>query len=337
MKKPNGFGTVYKVKGRKLRKPWRVIGPPPKRTNLGYAATKKEGEMILLAYANNPRPFEAPTLRELYDQFMRTKKFNSKDTYNMYVTSWNYFEDLADEKITDIKSRHIQDLIDYLYDERGLSYSTTNKVKVLASQLYKRALADDYVDKNYAEYIVLPKKPKPDNRTFTADEIHRLQVAAKNDMWAKIIVLLIYTVMRPSELLETLKFNVHLDDNYIIAGKKTDAGIDRYIPIYPDVKPIVTYFYTRSNTEHLITYNKKPVAYRYFLDRYYEVLEQLHITKLSPHKCRKTGITLYQNKGMDAIALQRIAGHTSFETTDRYYTGDISDSLQNAMRVISSE
>lgn len=337
MKKPNGSGTVYKVKGRKLRKPWRVIGPPPKRTNLGYVATKKEGEQLLLEYDRNPKPFEAPTLAELYDRLMRTKKFNTEKTRLMYITSWTYFSDIADEKITDIKSRHIQDLIDELYEDRGLSYSTAQKTKVLASQLYKMALADDYVDKNYAEFITLPKKPKPDNRTFTPEEIDKLKKAAKINVWAKMIVVLIYTVMRPSELLKTLKFNVHLDDNYIIAGGKTDAGTDRYIPIYGDIKPLITHFYKKSKTEYLITFNGKPVAYRYFLDRYYEVLEDLGITRLSPQKCRKTGITLYQNMGIDKIALQRIAGHASFETTNKYYTGDISKTLQDAIRVLNQK
>lgn len=337
MKKPNGSGTVYKVKGRKLRKPWRVIGPPPKRTNLGYVATKKEGEQLLLEYDRNPKPFEAPTLAELYDRLMRTKKFNTEKTRLMYVTSWAYFADIADEKITDVKSRHIQDIIDELYEDRGLSYSTAQKTKVLASQLYKMALADDYVDKNYAEFITLPKKPKPDNRTFTADEIEKLKGASRTNVWAKMIVILIYTVMRPSELLKTLRFNVHLDANYIIAGCKTEAGTDRYIPIYRDIKPLIEHFYSKSKSEYLITFNGKPVAYRYFLDRYYEVIDDLGITRLSPQKCRKTGITLYQNMGIDKIALQRIAGHASFETTNKYYTGDISKSLQDAISVINAK
>ena len=42
---------------------------------------------------------------------------------------------------------------------------------------------------------------------------------------------MIYTGLRPTELLEIQTENVHLDEKYMAGGMKTEAGKDRIIPL----------------------------------------------------------------------------------------------------------
>ena len=265
---------------------------------------------------------------------MITKRHRAQKTQDMYLTTWTYFEDLEDEPINEIKSAHIQDIVDNLLDE-GKSYSSVHKVKVLASQLYKIAMQDDIINKNYASFVVLPDEPKPNNATFTEVEIDKIYKLAKTNYWARVMIVMIYTCMRPSELLNTTKFNVHLKDDYIIAGGKTEAGTDRYIPIYYKIKPFIKQFMADTSSEYLISKDGERVRYRYYLDKHNEVIEELGIQKLSPHKCRKTGATEFKKMGMDISTLQRILGHEDSKTTEKYYIGDLNKMLQEEMQALA--
>lgn len=336
MRLPNGYGSVYKLSGNR-RKPWRILAPADKFGNqktIGYAKAKSEGLTMLSDYNQSKPQDSKPPLSEIFEIFMITKRHKAQKTQNMYYTTWNYFEDLEDEPIDTIKSRHIQDIVDNLLDE-GKSYSSVHKVKVLASQLYKIAMQDDLISKNYAQFIILPDKPKPNNATFSEFEINKLFEFAKNNYWAKVMVVMIYTCMRPSELLNVTKFNVHLNENYIIAGGKTEAGTDRYIPIYYKIKPFIKQFMADTSSEYLISKEGEKVRYRYYLDKHNEVIEELGIQKLSPHKCRKTGATEFKKMGMDISTLQRILGHEDSKTTEKYYIGDLNKILQEEMQALA--
>ena len=72
MKNANGEGSVYKLKG-KRRKPWVVsvtVGyeeGKQKRKVLGTFLTKKEAQIELLAYLDNPMLFSGKTFKDVKD------------------------------------------------------------------------------------------------------------------------------------------------------------------------------------------------------------------------------------------------------------------------------
>lgn len=329
-------GTIYKVKDKsKRRKPWRAVSPLSMgREHVGYFKTKALAQEALDAYFANPKIIvDAPTLQQLFDRLLYNKRHKSENTQKMYKNSWIYFEGLKDEKITDVRAIHLQDQIDYMVDELELGYSTCQKFKSTASQLYDIAIKNDYVDRNYAKGLIVPDKPTPDNRVFSEIEIKKLKDKAKTSDFAKMIIIMIYTLLRPNELLNLTRFNIH--ENHIIGGGKTEAGKDRYIPLHETIKPYVKHFLNQNKgSEYLFIYDGKKMNYRYFLDRYYETLEEADVQKLTPHKCRKTGTTRYLKAGMDVVMLQRMLGHTSPDTTVKYYVGDLHDALNKIIEVV---
>lgn len=50
---------------------------------------------------------------------------------------------------------------------------------------------------------------------------------------------MIYSGLQPTELLEILPENVHLDEKYMVSGMKTEAGKDRMIPLNNKIIPLV--------------------------------------------------------------------------------------------------
>lgn len=293
MKNPNVYGNICDL-GARRRKRYAIritVGTNPdgsvKRKYIGYYKTKREAMNALAKYNIDPSSIvKTPSLEDIYNIFMENliSSKKSQNTIKMYETTYRYFEDIKDEPIDSIKSFHIQEIVNDLIDD-GLSYSTVNKVKILSSQIFKLAMADDYIDKNYAKFVELPKKPKPDKRIFSNNEINKLIEYSKENEIAKIILIMVYTSMRPGEILSVTKFNVNLEDSYLRGGNKTDKGKDRIIPISSKIKPFIIYFYNKNNSEFLISKDdSSKYNYRHFLVLYYETLEKLDITKLSPHK-----------------------------------------------------
>ena len=80
-------------------------------------------------------------------------------------------------KIDKVTRNHVQGLINKLYNEKNLSYSSVKKVYVALKSCYKHALIDGVVIRNPCDGISLPS---PKERTkevvsLTEDEVERLK------------------------------------------------------------------------------------------------------------------------------------------------------------------
>lgn len=336
MKLPNGFGSVTKLSG-KRRKPWmaRVTvgweGKKQKRIVIGYYATQREALQALGEYNQNPIGINHNiTLGELYNKWYNKNYVNiddeikekKKKTAQMYQTAWNHLGILADMRVKDIKTSHIQDVV-HKMTKKGLKYSSCHKVKTLASILMKLALADDIIGTNYASLVKLPGQEKAKGEIFSDLEIVKLWENVDKVEWVDTILIFIYTGMRISELLSLTKFNIDVKEMLITGGAKTDAGKDRIIPIHEDIQPLVLKWYNKPG-EHFITKDGqkiRPDYYRKFL--YYPVLEKLEIRKLTPHKARHTFSTMLHRAEVDLDTRQKLLGHADVATTLHYTHPDI--------------
>lgn len=341
MKNPNGFGGVINL-GSNRRKPYAVRITQGYRRDgtairkyIGYYETRREAMIALSEYHLNPQAIrKIPTLQDLYEIFMQDiRNKRSENTYRMYVSTWQYVERYARYEITDIKKSHVQDVINDLADS-GKSYSLCNKVKILMSQIFQLAMDDDYITKNYAKNIILPEPDEIDKSIFTPDEIKRLFKAVDSDFNATLPLILIYTCMRPSELLEIRKFNIYLDKGYMIGGLKTKAGKNRIIPINSKILPYIKEWMD-SKSEFLIHRDNVQMTYSYFNKSiYYKMLELAGVRALSPHKCRKTGLSMLKKAKVDTTYIKLIAGHATQDVTDNYYISVSPETLVDAVQVI---
>ena len=329
MKNPNGFGSIVYL-GENRRRPfalritvgYKLDGTAIKKY-IGYYETRKEAMLAQGEYNLNPDKAikTIPKLQDLFKIFIQDKEEKkSKSTVDMYYGAYKHVERYAKYKITDIKKSHIQEVINEISkSSKTGSYSLCNQIKILMSQIYQLAMDDDYIDKNYASNITLPEKKESDKTIFTKEEIDKLFKAANKNIYATLPILLIYTCMRPSELLQIRKFDVHLDELYMIGGIKTERGKNRIIPINRKIIPIINKW-MKTKSEYLISKNNEQISYNYFRKfLYYKALDDAGVRHLVPHKCRKTGISMLKNAGVENDIITRIAGHTDYETTDKYY------------------
>ena len=328
MKNPNGYGSVVNL-GKHRRNPWAVRitagweGEKQIYRYISYHPTKKDALKALAQEQITPTPPKSNiTFAELFEEWKAIAyQHISKQTQDNYNAAFKHLTPIHSTKFINIRTAHIQRII----DELDKSKSTKSKIKLLAGLLYKYAMQNDIVNKNYAEFVRLDKTEKNEKDIFTDIEIETLR---KNDTiaFADTILILIYTGMRISELLTLSKFGVDLETGIITGGLKTDAGKNRTIPIHSKIYNYIQKYYATSKIENLIyrtdaSGKQYPVTPNYYRKNiYYPLLEQLSIARHTPHSTRHTCATLLARSGADTNAIKQILGHTEYAFTADTYT-----------------
>ena len=276
----------------------------------------------LALYRVNPvSPRANITLGELYQEWSDSKyKHISKSTRANYKAAWKYIQRFEKVKFKDLRTTHWQSVIDRCAED-NLSQSTLKKIKTVAVMLYQYAMQNDIINKNYAEFITLPKEVKEEREIFSDFDIKTMFDHAETVPWVDTILIMIYSGMRISEMLDLTKFNVDLEKGIIIGGAKTEAGKNRIIPIHPKIFPFIKKWYNRNGKALICREDSKKMSAKYYREKkYYPALEELGIKKLTPHACRHTFASLLARAKADPLHIQKIMGHTDYAFTANTYT-----------------
>jgi integrase len=345
MKMPNGFGSVYKVKNRKLRKPWmaritegfreengKVV---QKKRCLGYYETKADAMNALTEYNKNRYNI---SYRELTFEDCWEMWRNSKDTKNISESTLKGYdftykripESIKLAKMSDIKLNDYQQF----FNEMDRSYNTKRKTKSALVLLYEHLIKNEFTVVNIASRIELGKSGRPDKvLVFTDEEIQSLwdEYEASGNEWITTVLILIYSGVRIGELLSLKVEDIHLEDQYFdVIKSKTEAGV-RSVPIHDCLIPFFKHWMAYEH-EYLITTNKNiktntykrtKVSYDNYRDSYWDqIVDKLNLNPiLTPHATRKTCISLLTRAEVIPTKIKLIVGHAGALTlTEKVYT-----------------
>ena len=245
LKRANGTGTIVRLPGRR-RKPWliRVYVDTPegerKRICYGYYATKTEAEIVLdNINIKGVAALCKVTVGEAYAKWSETHYATlTPKGIGSYEMAWNFLKPLSDSKLSEIKTVHIQQIINSAV-EQGKSYSTVAKISLLASKICQWGVQNDVIDKDYASFVTITAKKSAPKERFSDEELNKLWAYYKNtqDMRIGIILLMCYTGLRIDEFLSLKKIDFY--DGCLHGGNKTEKGKNRIIPVPDSVLPIV--------------------------------------------------------------------------------------------------
>lgn len=347
MKRPNGTGSVFKLQGRRSR-PWaayHTLGFDSNgrqiRVILGYYQTRTEAFEEL---ARHPKPKIGPryaaTLGDVFESWkaVHYRQIGKKGEEG-YNSAWKRLSVHKDVPMREIRAPHFQQVIDAAARE-GLSYSSCDKIRQLASQLCQNAMQDDILNKNYAEFIVMPRQEKKKKDIFTQEEIDLL-FAHDDDPSVRIILCLIYTGFRLSEFFGITRDGVHLNElvepdgtrravsGYLVGGLKTEAGRNRVVPINRRILDYIVGFYAQGGKYLVQTAAGTPKNKDNFRDReFYPTLDRLGIMpapkkgekpRLTPHCTRHTFISMAIASQVPPEVLKLLVGHAQYSTTVDFY------------------
>lgn len=311
MRKPNGYGAVIKLKGNR-RKPYAVrittgwTDEGKQRIKyLGYYSSSREAEIALADYNKNPFIImDDITFAELFRRFSEAKfEGMSNKTVSAYNTAFNSCEDLFDVPITKINLGVLQRHI----DDSPKNKPALQVEKTLWGSMFDYAIRNEWLPperKSIITHADLSKKGNPNHVTrtiFTQKEMDELWENS-NDFKCQAVLILIYTGVRISELLELE--DVHLSEQYFeIKSSKTKAGV-RTVPIADKILPFME------------TFPLGKYKYNQFRKQIFDKVALRH----TPHDTRHTFISLLTEKEVDPRTIKAIVGHAGSGVTEAVYT-----------------
>ena len=332
-KRGNGQGCVYRMPNGK----WKA------EVTLGYdeedgklkrkKATKTGFETKKDALAYLPQLQQTVTVtdkgikfKDLYKKWIdgHTEKV-SHSTINCYKSAYKYFEPLYYVELAKVKTEHLQKCI----DECPHGRRTKENMKALGTCLYRLAMQLDIVDRNYAEYIYIPKEDKGERIAFSMEQLQTMWDNVKIIPELKYVLLLCYTGMRIGEMLKAKTETLNLEERYFITGSKTDAGKNRIITIAPQILPFFDDF---GKGKYLFFDGKTQLTENPFRDNiFYPALAKIGLDVIqkdgshlyTPHCCRHTFATMMKAVDAPNTDKQKLIGHSKFEMTAHYTHTDV--------------
>ena len=311
MRLPNGFGSVYKLKG-KRRKPWvarRTVGYNDRGQQvyeyIGYYTTRAEALEALATKAEPEKRSGAPTLAEVWELYDERVLCARSDHYRkMYESMWrNHLAGLGPVRVDELSLQVIQDYV------RTIPAALQAPVMTELHAILKEAVLRGILpagSENVTRYVEKEKHTPRAKVPFSEAQIEELWAHA-DQLVPRLALLLIYTGLRVGELAALAPEDI-TEEFLTIRKSKTAAGI-RTVPIHHRIRPFAAELarWCGERTVHNIRYHWK----LYF--------EPLGVTEM-PHACRHTCITRLVEAGVDPRLVRAIVGHAGGTVTDDVYT-----------------
>lgn len=250
----------------------------------------------------------------------------------------NYFSDIKSMKMRDIKTLHLQKIVDHAAALYG--YDICAKIRTVARGICEQAMKNDIINKNYGALLSLPAKKKPEKHIFSKEQIKLLWKHKKNSD-VQLILILIYTGIRPGELFSTEIKNIYLDQKYFITGIKTEAGKNRPVPIADCILPFFRDVYNRTCERGKSRLLQGEITQdRWSKEQFYPALKMCGIIEdtddhtYTPYSCRHTFFSMQKQLKTDPALLTAMFGHADEEVGNRnYYHPQIEEKLEAVNKI----
>lgn len=334
MRLPNSYGSVYKIKdGKRLnsqgklvpvrrRCPWvaritdgwkTVEGKNrayPRYTYIGYYATRAEALKALEDYKRSgAASLDRITFADTYGAWSSKKFPDIKDTRH-YTHAFNVASPIHSRVMGEVTFPELQALID-----AQQTNTSAKHLKILLCALFEYGYIQGTVSadmKERVKYLDVShcvEAKRNVHRPFTREEIEALWDASGEGR--DFILIMIYTGVRISELLNLAMRNVHFDEKYFfVEDAKTAAGV-REVPIADRILPLMQ---RRAGDAFFIDVKTRTS----FVNKYWNpALDPLGMSHI-PHDTRHTCATLLEEAGIDDRIVKSILGHKRKDITGTY-------------------
>ena len=237
-------------------------------------------------------------------------------------------------KLSEIKAMDIEQFLRQLRKE-GRSDSALAQCRGMLYQIFKKAVANDYLMKNPVEYAEKMRKGPPKRKeAFTADEVRYLMENLPEDKIGWSIRLLLGTGMRGQELLALEPRHIAKDGSTITIEQalvrikgSVDIGTPksqdsyRTIPVPENVRYCAKLL--RDTPNRFVWESPKnpgiPCNPSHFSKLFKEAVGSVKdVRVLTPHCCRHTYVSQMQALGVSVETIQSIVGHADMDMTRHY-------------------
>jgi site-specific recombinase XerD len=228
---------------------------------------------------------------------------------------------LSNHELTSIRREDVLSFLGHV-KERGGCQNYTNLTARTVRGFLGWCVRQGYIEHNPMDGMLLPKEHWQPRRPFSADEVRRLIVAATAPLARAVLLLLLDTGMRASELAGLRLTDVDLETNTLtIHGKGSKV---RFIALNDRPREALMAWLASRPQENGIIWPERfdRNALAYILDG---VGQRAHVAPVFPHRFRHTFATNFLRETNNPLALQAILGHSSLDMVRRYIAASQQD------------
>ena len=261
--------------------------------------------------------------QELVEKFISAKRVEgcSEKTLKYYLAT---IEAMNSSLEKDVRIIQTEDLRKYLTDyqmQNGSSKVTIDNIRRILSSFFAWLEDEDYIIKSPVRRIHKVKTVSNIKETYTDEELEVMRDNCEELRDLAIVDMLASTGMRVGEMVllnrDDLNFN---ERECIVLGKGSKERI-----VYFDARAklhLQEYLKSRvdENPALFVTLRApyKRIQIGGIENRLRELGKSLEISRVHPHKFRRTLATMAIDRGMPIEQLQRLLGHQRIDTTLQY-------------------
>lgn len=339
MRNPPNYGSINKLKGTR-RRPYWVRTPlrkelvdgkiVRKRETIGYYATKQEALNALAEYNNRPLVAGVYTVSDIWAKTMRASSWSEERAKKLNRMFELYFANIANMNIKDVRTENLQKVL----DDSNKHSATKQALKAIINAIYRFSLANDYIYKDYSPYVTYDMNDTAYVRTvFTDEEVQKLW--KRSGEWIyDLMLILLYTGCRVSEIIKNKADNLDLDNKTIYVPEEISKNKQsvRIIPIHDKILPLVK---AHMGQEWLFEHNGYKVSYQNIPGRYMPKINEYLGSNHTTHETRHTFTSELKKKKVDLYYIDELVGHKHNNITEDIYTHANIEDLRNEINKIN--
>lgn len=292
-------------------------------------AQMKQLEQVLERELLQYEVSEISGVQEYDDSYDVLAKFiSAKGVEGCSEKTLKYYQATIEKMLSEINKnvRHIvtEDLRKYLTDyqaRKGSSKVTIDNIRRILSAFYSWMEDEDFIVKSPVRRIHKVKTTSSIKETYTDEELEKMRDNCDELRDLAMIEILASTGMRVGEMVLLNREDINFSEREcVVLGKGDKERI-----VYFDARAKIhlqEYLESRTDDNSALFVTLRVPHERLQIGgvehRLREIGKKLNITKVHPHKFRRTLATMAIDKGMPIEQLQRLLGHQRIDTTMQY-------------------
>ncbi|MDR6720882.1 tyrosine-type recombinase/integrase [Paenibacillus sp. 2003] len=263
--------------------------------------------------------------------------------------------------LENLRPDHIQQYYTYLMNEKGLSSNTVHKHHAILHKAFDFGLKQQYVYRNIADAVMLPKKLKYEGQSYTKEQLRLLLELVKGTKLEVPIYLAGLLGMRREEIVGLRWKYVDLDNRILyIHEVRTSAGKETIIKRPKTEKSRRSLHIDDSLHSILLNHRQlqaswkqssganfedtgyvftkqdgRPYRVNSITEQFAAFLVKHNLPKIRLHDLRHTWCSILFNEGVSLKSISEAMGHSEIGTTSRIYAHSFDKVHKSTVNAIS--